>query len=111
MANITQEYFGADRYTYDFGLCSIKHGFAQIDTGQDASYYGQWCNPFRLLIFQYIEGDCITTECETAAEFCEEIRKIVQYHTQNDRFYGIDPGLNLELIEQFTKLGLADLLH
>jgi len=93
------------------GLCSIRNGFAQIDTEQDASYYGQWCNPFRLVIFQYIEGDCITTECDQEAEFIAEIRGIQDYHVNNDSFYGIDPGFNRALSERFKELGLGDLLH
>lgn len=56
---ITRE-FTASRYTYDFGLCSVGNGFNQIDTESDASYYGEWANPFRLIHFSYVEGDCTT---------------------------------------------------
>ena len=37
---ITREFAPADRYVYDFGLCSYKNGCAQVDTAQDASYFG-----------------------------------------------------------------------
>ncbi len=37
---ITREFAPADRYTYDFGLCSYENGWAQVDTAQDASYFG-----------------------------------------------------------------------
>jgi hypothetical protein len=31
---ITREFNPADRYTYDFGLCSYEKGWAQVDTAQ-----------------------------------------------------------------------------
>ena len=36
---ITREFAPADRYVYDFGLCSYEKGWAQVDTAQDASYF------------------------------------------------------------------------
>ena len=46
-----------DRYILDFGACSSKNGFAQIDTDQDASYFGMWCNPVSLRLVSFCEGD------------------------------------------------------
>ena len=65
---ITHEFCPGDRYTYDFGLCSFENGWAQIDTAQDASYFGTWANPTRLMIFSYCEGD--TTLKEAASRLC-----------------------------------------
>lgn len=31
----TYEFNPTDRYYYDYGQCSTKNGYAQIDTGQD----------------------------------------------------------------------------
>jgi hypothetical protein len=39
------EFTPSDRYVYDFVLCTYDKGWAQIDTRQDASYYGTWTNP------------------------------------------------------------------
>ena len=39
---IAREFCPGDRYTYDFGLCSFEKGWAQVDTAQDASYFGTW---------------------------------------------------------------------
>ena len=49
---ITREFGPGDRYVYDFGLCSYENGWAQVDTAQDASYFGTWANPTRLMIFR-----------------------------------------------------------
>jgi len=108
----TREFAPADRYVYDFGLCSGRNGFAQIDTSQDASYYGTWANPARLMIVSYCEGDVTTQVAENQAEFVEEIRKIKAWNEEvGMRFIGIDPGLNEALAAKFCDLGLSDLLH
>lgn len=97
-----QEYCPADRYLYDFGLCSIENGFAQIDTSEDAWYYGTWANPDKLIIFNYCEGDCYTTICETMDEFKKEIISIKEScERRGYRFKGIDPGLNKESIKKW----------
>ena len=46
---ITREFCPGDRYVYDFGLCRYEKGWAQIDTAQDASFFGTWADPTRLL--------------------------------------------------------------
>ena len=109
---ITREFASADRYVYDFGMCSTKKGFAQVDTGQDAWYYGTWANPFKLIIFSYCEGDCTTTEAKTGEEFTEELRRIKAWQDESGHgFKGIDPGFNEDLKQEFINLGLGDLLH
>jgi hypothetical protein len=106
------EFIPASRYVYDFGLCSTKNGFAQIDTSQDASYFGMWANPDRLMIVNYCEGDVTVQTADTPQEFIEEIRKIEAWHNKvGQRFIGIDPGFNEALAAKFCDLGLSDLLH
>ncbi len=103
------EFSPANRYLYDFGLCSTKNGFAQVDTRQDASYFGNWANPFRLVIFSYVEGDCYTTDCDNLEEFSSELRKIKEFHGED--FLGLDPGFNEDLKQGFIDAGLGDMLH
>ena len=43
----TTNFCSTDRYVYDFSVCTYEKGWAQIDTRQDASYYGTWTNPER----------------------------------------------------------------
>ena len=108
----TREFCPGDRYRYDCGLCSTKNGFAQIDTSQDAHYYGTWANPEKRLIFSYTEGDTCLTECDTDQEFIEQIRYCETWN--NDGGWGqihIDPGFNPDIKQRFEAMGLADLLH
>ena len=52
----TRAFAPADRCVYDFGPCSTANDWAQIDTAQDASYFGTWANPTKLMIF-YLNRD------------------------------------------------------
>ena len=45
-----------DRYAFDTGPCSYANGFAQIDTRQDASYYGTWCSPVARTIVSFCDS-------------------------------------------------------
>jgi hypothetical protein len=106
----TREFCPANRYVYDFGPCSIQRGWAQIDTDQDASYYGNWCNPKTLEIFAYVEGDTTHHQCETGEEFAAEIRSMNEWHiSQGYRPVQIDPGLSPDMQAAFDALGLRDL--
>ncbi len=89
---ITREFAAADRYLYDFGLCSYENGWAQVDTAQDASYFGIWANPTRRMIFSYCEGDTTLKEAASPDEFAAELREIDAWNRA--RGYGptnIDP--------------------
>ena len=68
----------SDRYSFDFGRCSSANGFAQIDTGQDASYYGTWSAPATRTIVNFCEGDVTTTVCETDTDFAEQLRELAR---------------------------------
>ena len=101
-----------DRYHFDTGPCSYANGYAQVDTRQDASYFGSWVSPRRRTIVSFSEGDVTTTVCETDEELVAEIRELVRWN--DGAGYGptkIDAVSHDELRCAFEKLGLADLLH
>ena len=52
-----RDFASTDRYIFDFKLCTTGKGWAQVDTEQDASYFGTWANPFELKVVSYTEGD------------------------------------------------------
>lgn len=109
---ITRAFVAVDRYHFDFGPCSYENGWAQVDTRQDASYFGIWANPAQLMIFAYAEGDTSHKEAADAAEFAAELRAIDEWHRRHG--YGparIDPGFDPAMKAEFEKLGLGDLLH
>ena len=102
----------SDRYSFDCGPCSYANGFAQIDTKQDAPWYGAWCSLSARTIVNFCEGDVTTTVCETDAEFSAQLRELARWN--DEAGYGpmkIDAVFHDELRQAFEKLGLADLLH
>lgn len=107
-----REFAPADRYVYDFGVCSYDKGFAQVDTKQDASYFGTWASPTRRMVVSYCEGDVTTDICETDEEFVAQLRSIDSWNVANG--YGnarIDPGFSPAMKADFERIGLADMLH
>ncbi len=101
----------SDRYRFDFGRCSAAKGWAQIDTRQDASYFGQWINPKWRQIISYAEGDVCVTTCADDSEMLGEMEHIRAFHNENDAFLGIDPGFNAELREALLEAGLRGFFH
>ena len=96
---ITREFAPADRYLYDFGLCRYANGWAQVDTGQDASYFGTWANP-------------TLTEAGSPDEFAAELREIDAWNQAHGHGPArIDPGLDPAMKAAFEGLGLVDPLH
>jgi hypothetical protein len=102
----------ADRYRFDWGECSSSKGFAQIDTDQDASYFGTWANPTSLKIVSFTEGDLCVQEAETEAEFVSAMVEMKHWYEENGhRFLGIDPMCSHSIERAFRGLGLGGLLH
>lgn len=95
------------RYEYDFDKCSTKNGWAQIDTENDTSYFGNWINPVEMKILSYLEGDVIEKTASTKEELIKEIKKMKDFYEK----VNIDPGLNEELERELIKIGLKEYLH
>ena len=98
-----------NRYHYDWRECRSGR-WAQVDTGQDAPWFGQWANPFTREILCYAEGDESRTACGTDAEFTAELERIAAFHRENDEWKGIDPW-NAQLYTRFAEAGARELVH
>jgi hypothetical protein len=108
---ISHDFANADRYLYD---SKLPRDFAQLDTSQDASYYGNWASAQRLVLFSYCEGDCTTTQCETVEEFRQELKRFEEFCKRiGYKFHGIDPGWihTDELLQPWRDAGLSHLIH
>lgn len=109
---LTREFLSIDRYYFDFNVCTPSKGFAQVDTPQDAWYYGHWFNPFTLTLVAYIEGDVVTTQYESKDECITDMRYLSEWNVQhNGKSAKIDGMCNQSLIETIKELGLGDMLH
>lgn len=109
----TQKLFDGegDRYQFDFKLCTAAKGWAQIDSGHDASYYGNWANPTRRKIVSFCEGDVTIRTAETEDEFVTALREAVRWNQEHTGKGAIDAMCNADLISAFERIGCADLLH
>ena len=113
MIKTTKEFVGHkvdNRYAYDFGLCSSQGDWAQMDTGQDAPWFGQWANPFERQILCYAEGDRTLIECDSDDEFVSELDRIAAFHRANDKWKGIDTW-SVRIRERFAAAGARHLVH
>lgn len=100
----------ADRYKYDSKHCTLAEGWAQVDTRQDASYYGTWTNPTRRAVFNYAEGDTYLVTADTDEEYKTILMETVNWNKECGYWIGIDAGSG-ELRDKFIALGLEELLH
>lgn len=102
----------AERYDFDWALCNNTLRYAQIDTRQDASYYGTWCSPKNLTIIYFTEGEITIDKADTAEEFITALREFAKWNEEAG--YGrinIDPGPYSDTAKAFVTLGVEDLLH
>jgi len=107
-----REFLPTDRYYFDFKKCTSSKGWAQVDTSQDASYFGTWANPFDLKVITYAEGDVTIQTADNVAEFKEEIKKMKDWNEENGHeFSGIDALCNERLKNRFTEIGMSEFLH
>lgn len=109
---IIRSFEPGDRYRYDFDLCSCVRGWAQVDTAQDASWFGTWESPAERTTLNFAEGDVTRTVCDTDEEFAAALREIDRWN--RDHGYGparIDPGFDPALKAAFEAVELGDILH
>ena len=103
----TQKTFcNSDRYVFDFNYCNSKKGFAQLDTTEDASYFGNWINFKSLELISYCEGDITINKCDDKEEFKKELLRTVTWYKNNNSYKGIDLMLNDEIKKDFNNLNL-----
>ena len=97
----TEMHISGDRYQFDWKLRALD-GWVQLDTDQDASYYGHWASPSKLTIIAFIEGDVIKHVCDTIEEWQQEVLRYRDWHVGQDGWMKADCGCVKELEEQFT---------
>ena len=100
-----------NRYDYDSAL---PRDFAQLDTSEDASWYGNWASAKRLKLFSYCEGDTTLTVCETVEEFRQQLEEFQAFCARiGYEFRGIDPGWvhTEEILQPWRDAGLSHLIH
>ena len=100
-----------DRYAFDFRLCHFGKGWAQLDTRQDASYYGNWINPLTRQLCAFAEGDVTILTCGNDEEFITQVTETFNWHKERGYAPAIDGMCSESIITRFTELGLGYMLH
>tara|TARA_R100001443_G_scaffold4759_1_gene13340 strand:- start:53 stop:403 length:351 start_codon:yes stop_codon:yes gene_type:complete len=99
----TEKFFEDDISRY----CFDNKGYAQLDTSEDAWYYGHWIDFKNLKIISYAEGDVSIETCENKEEFKKLLKKTVDFlKFKTESFKGIDLMCDEKIEEDFNKLGL-----
>ena len=109
--DIVYEFNPCDRYVFDFDLCQSKDGWAQVDTTQDACYFGTWANPFKLEIISYTEGDICIKKASNIHEFISELKDIIIWNELQGYWKGIDTLCREEITTKFVEFGLSNYLY
>ena len=111
MPKHTQRYFmdQGDRYYFDFGMCQSKNGWFQIDTHQDASYFGVWTHPGERRILTYAEGDVTIETFDADGEYVEGLRACLDFYDTASFRARIDGSFGGDAI--FERLGAKDLCY
>ncbi len=81
---------GATRYAFDFAHIRKGGDWYQIDTEQDASYYGTWCNPAERRIVLFTEGDICELVCLAPSVYLAEVARIVQWNVEQGYSAALD---------------------
>jgi hypothetical protein len=100
-----------DRYAFDFNECSYANGYCQIDTQQDASYYGNWINLTERKAVTFAEGDVSRISFDSNEEMIKWLNDFHKHEALG--FIHIDPGLNAmydKTVEQCRQLDIFHLL-
>lgn len=106
-----QTYFlPVNRYYFDNKL-HVADGWSQIDTAQDAYYFGIWANPITLEYFSYAEGDCTEIAFGNNEEFISYIKYTKQWSVEAGYGFQIDGMCNELIINCWKSLGFERDLH
>lgn len=107
-----KSFVDGDRYQFDWTL--LDKGFFQVDSSEDASYYGHWLNPIRKILIAFIEGDLTITKYENNDEMIEDLGNLNDYQlrqSEGERGIKIDTGFKDENKDIFRSIGLGKYLY
>ena len=79
-----------DRYHFDFNLdLGI---WEQLDTENDASYFGVWINKTELRILSFVEGDLYLTLCPDPVSYDAEVSELCANCKASPAFVALSEG-------------------
>ena len=97
--------FQPDLTRYDFDNQLLAKGYLQVDTEQDASYYGNWVNLKTRRFVQFAEGDVTVIDFASNEEMTDYLRNVYQ-------LLHIDAGLRNrdQVLKLAEDLGISEIM-
>jgi len=89
---VQNSYIHGDRYQFDFDDAFRGQGWQQLDTVDDASYFGIWTHRDRLQVLTFAEGDVTLITAPTAEAYNLEVQAIFAFHDVAPGYSMVDPG-------------------
>ena len=108
---ISESHEPGNRYRFDFGECGVTGGWCQIDTSNDASYWGNWIHPEHNLVVHFAEGDTTRVTCESDQELIEYLRDWLIWADESGLAPQIDCFSFPINVRRLVSLGFGDYLH
>lgn len=96
--------FNPDLVRYDFDGPLLERGWLQVDTEQDAWYYGNWVNLEQKRFLGFAEGDITDIRFDNDQEMADYLRSFPMLH--------IDAGLSTRdrAMARAEMLGITELM-
>jgi hypothetical protein len=111
MQTMTFHQKGANRFLFAFELCTPALGWAALETPLDGYQFGNWAHPAYRALVSYAEGNVTVLTAETDEEFSEAVRAVIAWGRLDGGVAAIDPMASPEVVAEFARVGLADLVH
>lgn len=109
--SIKRHFLPTDRYDVERRL-GLANGWLQIDTPQDAPYFGQWTNPTTREIYSYTEGDHARVTCQNDLAYAHQIVQGAEWSLKHcGKKALVDSNGHMDVIARFTALGLQEFIH
>lgn len=102
-----------DRYWFDFNECSPANGFVQMNTWQDAPYFGVWVNLLEYKIVSYAEGDVFRETYNSREAFVAALWRTFEFYSSgatNSYRTFLDTGMIEWATTRAWSLGLGKML-
>lgn len=98
------------RYDYDEKR-TAANGWVQIDTCQDAPYFGIWAHAANRRIATFCEGDLMVEICDDDADFQKSLQACLAFYDRDGRPTKIDAAFSEPVAAPYHALGFSDRIH
>lgn len=104
---ILRTFYSSERYLIDFADDFKSEGWMQFDTDQDASYFGVWVNPTKLMTLSYAEGDWTLVICPDSDRYNRSVQRMCEFYGEGFEAIAYDSEWNRTIYRQDRSMFFA----